>query len=193
MRLITVDFASQSLEALLPDWSAALDPSSSGPQLDAVEFIESVINKWALYEDKGRTVGSLEEMKRSVTHDREGEMLGVLTASADWYENGSVVGFCQFRRTWCNNVVFDFLGVHPSLLAMAPRAISGVGTALLYRLGLVAKNLNATVVWAETTDTSARFYARLFNLSPLADLLVIKAEDFLRPLASAVEMQSKVV
>ena len=173
---------------LVREWSAALDAESTGPQRDTVEFLESAASKWGLYEGKERVVRSADELRARVERNQRSEVLGVLTAAAPWCD-GAIVGFCQFRRTWCNNVVFDFLGVHPSLLMPATREISGVGTALLYHLALIATELKAEFVWAETTDTSASFYANLFARPSIADLLVINAPEFFEPLASAIETQ----
>lgn len=170
VKSITIDFADAVPAALVGEWSAELPVESTGPQRDAVEFLESAASKWALYEHKERIARSAEELRARVEQDANAEVLGVLTASARWYRDGGVAGFCQFRRTWCNNIVFDFLDVHPQLLVPATREISGLGTALLYRLAVVAMELNAGLVWAETTDTSAHFYARLFR-SPVAGRL----------------------
>ena len=191
VKSISIDFTSAMPPALVGEWDAALPSESTGPQRDAVEFIESAVSKWALYERKERVVRSAGDLQARVEMDEQVEVLGVLTASARWYREGGLAGFCQFRRTWCNNVVFDFLGVHPELLVAETREISGLGTALLYRLAIVAKELNAGLVWAETTDTSANFYARLFDLTELSDLLVIRSAEFYEPLASAIEAQQK--
>jgi hypothetical protein len=170
-----------------PEWNAVLDAGSDERQRDAVEFLKSAVSKWALYEHKARVVRSFDELVSRVKRDEKGEVLGILTASAPWYRNGAVAGFCQFRRTWCNNVVFDFLGVNPKLLMQPTREISGLGTALLYRLALIARELKARLVWAETTDTSADYYAKLFALPSIADLLVVEAQLFFKPLNSAIE------
>jgi len=177
--------------ALVEDWKAELSAASSQKELDAVEFLECAAAKFALYEQKGRTVRSIDELRERIRQDENAELLAVISVSAEWYCGGRVAGFCQFRRTWCNNVVFDFLSVRPELLVPATRHVSGLGTALLYRLALVANDLNAGIVWAETTDTSAHFYAHLFGHSPVSDLVVVKSSDFYASLASAVELFQK--
>jgi hypothetical protein len=189
---MTIEFADAMPASLIGEWSAALDAGSTGPEWDSVEFLESAVSKWALYERKGRLVRSLEELQARVEQHPQGEMLGVLIASAGWYRHGAVAGFCAFRRTWSNNLVFDFLGVLPSLLVPATRDLSGVGTGLLYGIGRLSVALDAGLIWAETTDTSAAFYERLFNLGSLGDLLVVNPEVFLKPLASAIETPREV-
>src|SRR5579862_1247772 len=92
VKSITIDFANAIPAALIPEWSAALDAESTGPQCDAVEFLESVVSKWALYERKARVVRSAEELRARVERDEKGEVLGMLTASARWYRDGAVAG-----------------------------------------------------------------------------------------------------
>ena len=150
-------------------------------QRDAAEFIESVVEKWALYHRKKRLARSSKELHERVKHEEKAEVLCILTASAPWYRGGALAGFCQFRRTWCNNVVFDFLGVHPNLIET--REISGVGTALLMGLASVAMELRAGFVWAETTDTSISYYERIFNLPSRSDLVLIDTKQFYDSLA----------
>lgn len=192
LKEVSIDFAEAIPASLFAEWSAALDSAGTEPQRDTLEFLECVVDKWAFHEGKRRVVRSAIELQARVEQEPTGEVLGVLVASADWYRDGAVVGFCEFRRTWCNNVAYDFLGIHPSLLVPATRDISGLAMALLYRLGLLAVDLKAGQIWAETTDTSAGFYERIFNVAPLADLLVMDAEDFLQPLVSAIEEQRNV-
>ncbi|HEV7406453.1 MAG TPA: hypothetical protein VGO11_26115 [Chthoniobacteraceae bacterium] len=188
---IQIGFAKDVPASWLQDWNGSLtNRGGVDRQLDAIEYLESVINKWAFYRRKDRVVRSEEELRRRLA-TRESELLGVLVASAPWFQGGTVAGFCQFRRTWCHHIVFDFLGVHPLLLVPETREISGLGTALLYRLAMVAMELQTENVWAETTDLSANFYANLFGLPSLQDVLFISTPQFCAPLLSAVEAHPK--
>jgi hypothetical protein len=153
---------------------------------DTVEYLESVLAKWSLYERKERIARSLPELARRVQRQPREEVFGVLLASAKWHRGGATIGFCEFRRTWCNHIVFDFLGVHPELLRGTARPISGVGTALLYRLALVAQRLRARMIWAETSESSASYYASVFGLSEPSDLLRVEGNEFLHALESAI-------
>jgi hypothetical protein len=80
-------------------------------------------------------------------------------------------------------VAIDYLAVHPALLA-TERVVSGVGTALLYRVAILAKKIAAENVWLETTDMSASYYSYLFGVPRASDLLVIPTEKFHKRLLS---------
>lgn len=181
-RRIAIRFARTFHPYLVNSWKNAVAPGATGKPLDTVEFLESAYAKWMLYESKQRIATSFNELQRRIHREAMGEVLAVLTASARWHRNGAVIGFCQFRRTWCNNLVFDYLAVHPDLLRDRP-PISGVGTALLFQLAQIASRLATGIVWAETTDTSALFYARLLGLRANSDLIRVNAAQFYARLA----------
>jgi hypothetical protein len=175
-RPFSIEFAETFPAALVNEWTAFMSVHCTGAQQDTIEFLESVVAKWSLYDRKNRVARSSKELLERVKRENNAEVLCVLTASAQWYRGGALAGFCQFRRTWCNNVVFDFLGIHPHVIGT--REISGIGTALLIGLALIARDLNAGIVWAETTDTSISYYERIFNLPSRSDLLLLDAERF---------------
>ncbi len=102
----------------------------------------------------------------------------MLLARADWYAEGQVLAMCEFRRTWCNNIVFDFLAVRPDLLDKEPLPISGLGTALLRLLSHVARRLDVETVWAETTSTSVGFYRKALDRNDFRDLLTMSRSEF---------------
>lgn len=183
---VECDFASQFDQSFVDQWKRTLNQEKSPPQEDAIEFLESAASKWAFYDERKRVVRSTEEIQRRTKDQPDGEFLGILTAVAPWSADGELLGFCQFRRTWSNNIAFDFLATNPQLLVGPPRPISGVGTALLYRLAMVAHALKAKMVWAETSSLSVRFYARLFEVSELSDLLVLDATLFYQRLHQTV-------
>ncbi len=134
------------------------------------------------------SVQKVRYLKR-VKAQRTGEFLGILVASADWFTDAELLGFCQFRRTWANNIALDFLAVNPRLLQSGE--ISGVGTALLYRLATVAQKIKARAVWAETSSLSAGYYDKLFGKSPWRDLVASKADLFHATLANLFESGPK--
>jgi hypothetical protein len=111
------------------------------------------------------------------------DALAMLSIKAPWAGVGRSLGVCQFRRTWRNSITIDYLAVHPSLLA-TPKLISGVGTALLYSMAIVANRLGATRLWLETTDLSANYYSALFGTDKMSDLVIIPTTEFYSRLLS---------
>jgi hypothetical protein len=164
---------------IVHQWSGSAKGAKSPQQNDAMEFCEGVAVKWAAYERRHRIVRSLDELVDRCNKEPKEESLGVLSARADWYADGQLLAFCEFRRTWSNNIAFDFLAVRPDLLGEKPLAISGLGTALLCELANIAKRLDIGIVWAETTSTSVGFYRKALN-HDFKDLLVVGADEFYR-------------
>jgi N-acetylglutamate synthase-like GNAT family acetyltransferase len=163
---------------IINQWSGSVSGIKSTQQDDAVEFCQSVAAKWAGYEQKYRVVRSMDELMDRCSTEPEEESMGVLSARADWYAEGQVLAFCEFRRTWSNNIVFDFLAVRPDLLGGRPPAISGLGTALLCELANIARRLEVEIVWAETTSTSVGFYRKALNRDNFGDLLRMSRAEF---------------
>ena len=191
VRLISFEMSPAFPREPAKDWHAFLAGRSSTQQHDTVEFLESAIKKFELYERRGRFAATLSALKTQVANNPNVDALGVITATAPWFEGGALAGFCQFRRTWCNHIVFDYLGIHPRLLAGSPREMVGLGTALLYRIGLIASDFGARVVWGEATDISSGYYAQLFGLEEVLDLVVVERDDFLDAVKSAIDRLSK--
>jgi len=97
----------------------------------------------------------------------------------------AVLGLCNFRRTWCNNIVLDYLTVHPAIVRRlpkhaknAPPPIRGVGLALFYFLSTLAVELNVGTIWGEATQNSAVRYQVWFQQPDLNDLIRLTDEDF---------------
>lgn len=180
---MTIKFARELPAELITNWQRDLPAKPSTVQEDAVEYLGAASAKWEWYQARQRTVTSLQALQARVQRSAQAELQGVLLASAPWHKKGELLGFCAFRRTWCSNVVFDYLGVRPSMLEQG-KAISGLGTALLYSVARVAVAVEAPYVWAETTDSSAAFYAKVLRLSKVSDVLRVKTHLFYERLES---------
>lgn len=157
-------------------WRPEVSSQSNERQLDSVEFLESALSKWRLYQARKRTASSERQLVRLIAKNPAIDALAILSVQASWANLGTL-GICQFRRTWRNSIVIDYLAVHPSLLQPS-KVISGVGTALLYSIALVANRLNATRLWLETTDLSVNYYSALFGTDKMADLISIPTAHF---------------
>lgn len=164
-------------------WRAEVSPESTDRQRDSVEFLESALSKWRLYGARQRTASSEHQLIRLIAKDPAIDALAILSVRAPWANLGNSVGICQFRRTWRNSIVIDYLAVHPSLLK-PPKRISGVGTALLYSVAVIANNLGATRLWLETTDLSANYYSALLGTDKMSDLIIIPTTQFYATLLS---------
>lgn len=72
VKSILIDFTDAMPPARVGEWDGALPVERTGPQRDAVEFLESAVSKWALYDRKERVVRSAEELRARVQQDEQG-------------------------------------------------------------------------------------------------------------------------
>jgi len=158
-------------------WKAEVASGSNDRQRDSVEFLESALSKWRLYGARKRAASSERQLMRLIEKDPAIDALAILSVRAPWANLGNSLGICQFRRTWRNSIVIDYLAVHPAILK-PPKVISGVGTALLFSVATVANHLGAPRLWLETTDLSANYYSALFGTDKLSDLVTIPTKEF---------------
>jgi|ERR1051326_8281570 hypothetical protein len=169
-------------------WQENLSAASADRERDSVEFLESAFSKWRLYEARKRTASSERQLSELIRKDPSIDALAILTLRAPWAGLGSSLGICQFRRTWRHNVAIDYLAVHPSLLR--GRTVSGVGTALLYSVAMVASRIGADSLWLETTDLSANYYSRLLGTDETSDHVIISVKTLYTKLLSYFDAKS---
>src|ERR1017187_13020 len=169
-------------------WRSYIQPQDVR-KADAIEFFESALSKWELYATRGRIATSILDFKKQIKRDSHVDTLAMFVIDANWWKTREPfpalppkpMGFCQFRRTWCNNIAVDYIAAHPVLLDPNPPVL-GVGTALLYQVAIVAKNLGAKSIWLETTDLSLGYYRGMFGTKAASDLLILPASVFYQSL-----------
>ncbi len=86
-----------------------------------------------------------------------------------------VLGFCLFRRTWCNHLILDLLAANPAEFTEVGR----VGVSLVYFIASIGELIGAPFLWGEATEGSASFYNQLFNTENADDLFRINTADYL--------------
>jgi hypothetical protein len=182
-RAAVCEFVREPNHRLPEEWRGSLSGDVSVKQNDSIEFLESALSKWRLYEIRGRIGRSPVEFEAQIKREKYADVLGMFVINAPWSSLKGSIGFCQFRRTWCHNLAIDFIAVHPMLLVRNP-PISGIGTALLHEVAVFARHLETTYVWLETTDLSVKYYSGLFGTSPASDLLRLPTAEFYEKLHS---------
>lgn len=138
--------------------------------LDAAEYAVLAADKWKFLNDQPTTriVHSVRELMVLVSgKSSQEELAALLIARANWNNPTAMLGFCFFRRTWCNNVVIDFLATHP--LIAGHNQIRGVGRGLVYSATTLARQIGAKFVWGESTKLSCATYQGWFHQPALDD------------------------
>lgn len=138
---------------------------------DAAEYAKLAMQKWSVTRELGTAVGSIEELKREIRAEWHVEVTALLLLSAEWFDS-TLLAFCLFHRTWANNLYVDFLAVHPDTLS-PHSAVGGLGSSLLHQLCHVAEQLDANVLWGETSTASVGFYRKIFGRPAMSDRLCV--------------------
>lgn len=184
-RLLKCDLADQIPKATYESWVSEafcgtvseICPARLARMEDAVEYLECTQGKLNHYAAMDRVVSSFQGMARAAQGDARCEFAGLMVATAPWFSYGGTAGFCFFRRTWANHLSIDYLATHPRLHRSGAQ-VRGVGTALLYAVGEVARRIDAPILWAETSIGSVGYYRGVFEVFDLKDLLVLERERF---------------
>lgn len=166
-------------------WQQLQAASQDADVLDAQEFAALAGKRWRSYLGMGRTISSLAELTAAKVERPDDEYVFMAVATAKLPTLPPVLGCCLFRRTWCNHIVLDLLTSHPDLVAGRFGEVSGVGIGLVAFAARLAVRLNSAVIWCETTRSSARRYAKWFNLPSVDDVLRVTRPDYQRFLDTA--------
>jgi|ERR1039458_4040186 hypothetical protein len=51
-----------------------------------------------------------------IANDRRCEVACFVLLKCECFPDSEVIGICHFRRTWCNNIVLDYLAGHPFIV-----------------------------------------------------------------------------
>jgi hypothetical protein len=142
-------------------WREKLGNDTNPYRKDAVDFADLASQRFFADSRMGQPyVRSMSDVADHVSHDPQCEVAGFVLLKCDWFPDSDVIGICHFRRTWCNNIVLDYLAGHP--FAFRPPegyeyGVRGIGTALICLLSRVATQQACGCIWGEATQTSRGF------------------------------------
>lgn len=112
----------------------------------------------------------------------------------EWFPDSKIIGLCHFRRTWCNNIVLDYLAKHPLTLGNVrdeQYKVKGIGPALLCFLSRIAIDHACDQIWGEATSSSSDFYRRFFELDQVKDLFVIPRDNVAKCASRKLDWQTR--
>jgi hypothetical protein len=177
-----VVFAVRDDLAFIQGWREKLGHDINPYRKDAVDFAALAIQRFEADSEVGQPyVQSVSDILDHVSHDPQCEVAGFLLLTSDWFPDSNVLGICHFRRTFCNNIVLDYLAGHPFTVRPPENyqySVRGVGTALMCVLSTVAVSLGCAYIWGEATSISRKFYRRVFRLDSIEDLILVPKSSF---------------
>lgn len=162
-------------------WREALGTNPEAIRRDAVDFAQLARDRYFADSKVGQPyIAESGDVRTHIARDPQCEVGGFMLLKCEWFPDSQVVGLCHFRRTWCNNIVLDYLAKHPLTLGHIEDArykVKGIGPALLCVLSRIALEHSCGQIWGEATSSSCDFYRAFFALDQVKDLFVIPRDN----------------
>lgn len=158
---------------LLSRWRAPKLVSQVAAVKDTLEFARLASKRWRYYRDTLPFATDAAQFRDIVQSNPQAEVSMLLVLKALWFQHSSLLAFAQCRRTYCHNLVLEFLGAHPRVAGKLDPRIHGTGEGTLCALVELAHHLGIKTVWGEATGGSATFYSRVLEI-PIADRFIIE-------------------
>ncbi len=163
------------IQAIL-EWRTRTPASEDPRVLDALEFADFAGKRWRSYRRVGCSVSSPEELKTRISANSQEELAMMATVKCDDPKLSPILGFCLFRRTWCNHLALDFLAANQEGRAGLGPKIGAAGVLLAGFVCELAAEIGAAQIWCETTHGSAKTYEDWFGLKGLLDVMHLSAK-----------------
>ena len=166
----------------LAEWREQIGGDLDPIRIDAVDFAQLAISRFSAHSGIETYVNSVNDIGLHIARNPKCEVAGIALLKCDWFPDSDVIGVCHFRRSWCNNLVLDYLTVHPFAANKPqeyPHSVRGAGTALVYFLSRIAQHHNCGYIWGEATQTSCGFYKEKLMLDSVEDLILAPQDKFI--------------
>lgn len=180
-KVARVVFAGKDDFGFLAEWREKLGDDQNPFRRETVELAQLAINRFSAHSAIQPYLRSAEDIGDHVAYNSQCEVAGFLLLKCDWFPESEVIGICHFRRTWCNNIILDYLAVHPLIVGRSKGcrlSVRGVGTALMYFLSRLAQQYSCGYIWGEATQISCGFYRKILLLDSVEDLILAPRNKF---------------
>ncbi len=179
---VVVEFSTSSDLSFVEKWRETLGTNPEPKQREAVDLAQLARERFLADSRVGQQyLTTPDDLRDHIARDPQCEVGGFILLRCDWFADSQIIGLCHFRRTWCNNIVVDYLASHPLTLRQSEDArykVKGIGTALLCFVSRIAIANSCEHVWGEATLGSYPFYEHLFVLDGVKDLFVVPQDNF---------------
>jgi hypothetical protein len=192
---VVVEFSTSSDLSFVEKWRETLGTNPEPKQREAVDLAQLARERFLADSRVGQQyLTTPDDLRDHIARDPQCEVGGFILLRCDWFADSQIIGLCHFRRTWCNNIVVDYLASHPLTLRQSEDArykVKGIGTALLCFVSRIAIANSCEHVWGEATLGSFPFYEHLFVLDGVKDLFVVPRDNFTKCANRKLDWQSK--
>jgi hypothetical protein len=179
----SVKFAGKSDFGFLTEWKDKLGEDQNPYRVATIELAQLAVHRFSAHSSIQPYLKSIDDLADHIASEPMCEVAGLILLKCDWFSDSQVIGLCHFRRAWCNNIILDYLAVHP-YIARKPEGyrhhVEGAGTALVYFLSRVAQKHSCGYIWGEATQLSCGFYKHILLLDQVEDLILAPREKFIK-------------
>lgn len=192
-----VEFATFGDLSFVERWREALGTNPEPRQREGADLAKLAKERYVADSDVGQLyISDIAEVKSHIEREPECEIGGFILLKCDWFSESNVIGLCHFRRTWCNNIVVDYLAKHPLTLGREREErhkVGGIGPALLCFVCRIALQHSCSLLWGEATSISHMFYEDFFSLGEgkVKDLFTVSPEQIAKGAERKLDWQSE--
>lgn len=181
-REATLEFVTKRDVGFLKQWRASIKNDRHPIRCDSVDFATLACKRFAAHSATENYAQRPDDIAAHIQNNPHSETASLIYVKCDWFQNSKVIGVLHFRRSWCNNLIVDYLASHPwsaEQPAHCPTKVTGVGIALLCFLCRLADKLGCRAIWGEATQNSCMKYKGFFQLDSVDDLLYTERDKAL--------------
>lgn len=165
----------------MEEWKKSAKNYLNHPKIkDSLAFAESAYIRWKVNRNRDNYAYSIQDIKDFIRDNPNAEVANFILLKCDWqlpFSSLGILGIIHFRRIWRNNLILDYLAVHPLIAKPGNIIIKGVGSVLLYYITKIAKDLGAEYIWGESTQNSCTYYEKMFGVT-ITDLILVEKEKY---------------
>jgi hypothetical protein len=181
-QLATIAFATNNDLGFIDVWRDKLGADLDARRRDALDLAQLATDSFIAHSRVQLPyVGSEEEIAKHIAEEPDSEFAGFVMLHCTNFPDAGIIGVAHFRRTWCNNIILDYLAAHP-FAANPPtnygHVLGGVGTVLLWFICNLAKRHSCGCIWGEATYDSRGYYNHVLGLKDANDLILIHPPEY---------------
>ena len=173
----TLEFVTKRDFGFLKQWRASIAKDSHPVRCDSVDFAALACKRFTSHSPTENYAHRVDDIAIHIRNNPLSEVANLILVKCDWFKESNVIGVAHFRRSWCNNIILDYLAAHPWSAARPvdyPIMVSGIGIAMLCFLSRLADKFGCDAIWGEATQNSCEIYKSFFQLDSVNDLLYIE-------------------
>src|SRR5205809_4560545 len=139
----------------LARWRESLGGDTDPVRTDAVDFAMLACKRFSAHSPLECYARRVADIGDHIKNNPACEVASLVALTCNWFPDSEIIGLAHFRRTWSNNLVLDYLTVHPLIakpLSDSQNFVRGAGTALLFFLSSIGRELSCGYIWGEATQ-----------------------------------------